>query len=118
MEYLIILILQFIGIGFHVMQKVTALDDMHSEKNWKQVFGLFLKHDWDTLIVSGLVIALNIVGHYIVNAYAPEFTASISYYHIWGFMIALILGYGGQRLIYKYLGKAENFLDKKVGDKL
>jgi hypothetical protein len=34
------------------------------------------------------------------------------------FGAAFVIGYAGQRLVYKYLGSAEKFLDKKVGDKL
>lgn len=111
MEYLLIFILQLLGIGFHVMQKVIKIGDTHRELSRKQVFNAFFDEDWDTLIVSGLVLIVNLVAHYIIDAYTPEFRASVNYYALYAFAIAFILGYSGQRLAYKWLGSAEKKLE-------
>jgi len=117
MEYLLIFILQLIGVGFHVMQKIILLGDKHPDKNRSQVFSAFLYEDWDTLVVSSLVVATHLIAHYIVENYT-DLSLTSEKYILWSFGIALILGYAGQRLAYKFLGSAENFLDKKVNDKL
>jgi hypothetical protein len=116
MEYTLILILQFLGIGFHVMQKISILGDKFPEKTIGDIQAIFWKQDYDTLIVSALVLLLNLVAHYIVGEYTD--IPSIKYYHLYSFGIALVLGYAGQRIIYKYLGTAEKFLDRKIETKL
>lgn len=116
MEYLLITILQLLGIGFHVMQKIISLGNDFPEKKRKEILSTFVNEDWDTLCVSALVMILNLVAHYIIERYAHSITA-YPYYSLISFGIALTLGYAGQRMIYKYLGSAEKFLDKKVEDK-
>jgi hypothetical protein len=117
MEYLLIFILQILGIGFHVMQKIISIGDKHPEKNRSQIFSAFLYEDWDTLAVSLLVIATHLIAHYIVANYT-DLSMTSDKYILWSFSLALLLGYAGQRLAYKFLGSAEEFLNKKVSDKL
>lgn len=116
MEYALIVLLQLIGIGLHVMQKVIALGDQNKSMERKEIFATFWHEDWDTLFVSGLVLVLNLAAHYIIEAYTilPK---EIGNYPLYAFGIALVLGYAGQRLIYKYLGTAEAALAKK-GDQI
>ena len=116
MEYLIIIVLELLGIGFAVMETVSKLNDEYKE-TWLQILGRYIQQDWDTLIRSFLVLLLNLIAHYIVENYTDLFLND-TYYQLIGFALALILGYAGQRLIYKYFGKAEKFLEKKVDDKL
>lgn len=117
MEYALIFILQLIGIGFHVMQKISGLGNQFPLKPRKEIFSIFMQEDWDTLLISGLIIALNEVAHYVIHIYAPDI-AGYAHFELIVFGIALVLGYAGQNLIYKWLGSAQNFLDKKVSDKL
>jgi hypothetical protein len=116
MEYFLIFILQVIGCGLHVAQKVLELDKKFHDDSLETVLKEFLKTDRVTLIISALVLALNIVVHYIVGEYS-DFD-EIEYYDLYSFGLAFVLGYAGQRLIYKYLGKAEEALNKKVESKL
>lgn len=116
MEYLLIFILQLLGIGFHVMQKIISIGSEFPEKSRSQVFSAFLYEDWDTLLVSWLVLITHLVAHYVVLNYTALST-SLEQYSFWSFGLALLLGYAGQRLIYKYLGSAEDFLNKKINDK-
>ena len=113
MEYFIIIILQFLGIGFHVMQKISEIGNLHKEKRRPEILDAFMREDWDTLIMSGLVLILNLVVHYILEEYAYEIT-EIKNYYLYTFALAFILGYAGQRLVYKYLGSAETFLNNKA----
>ncbi len=117
MEYILIFILQAIGIALSVTQKVTVLDKKYPDLSKKQIFSVFLDEDWTTLLGSSIVLALNLVAHYIVENYT-DFIENIDHYDLYSFGIALILGYAGQRLIYKWLGSAEQALDKKVSEKI
>jgi hypothetical protein len=117
MEYFLIFSLQLIGIGFHVAQKIKSLDAKYPDKSIRQIFNTFLDQDWVTLFISGLVIILDLVVHYILDSYTPELRKGVNYYVLYAFGIALVLGYAGQRIIYKWLGRAEEILDKQ-SDKL
>jgi hypothetical protein len=100
------------------MQKVSELDNKYPELKWKEVFALFIKEDWDTMVISGLVWATQTVIHVILFIFAPELPASIEYYILWAFGIALVLGYCGQRVVYKFFGSAEKVLIKQIDSKL
>lgn len=117
MEYLIIFILQFIGIGLHVAQKVREIDKRSLTDTPREVLAIFFQEDWITLFISGLVLVLNLVAHFILENYST-LPATVEYFDLYGFGIAFVLGYAGQRLIYKYLGTAEEMLTKRVNDKL
>jgi hypothetical protein len=117
MEYLLIISLQLSGIGLHVMQKIIGIGNLHPDKPASETFKIFMREDWDTLCVSAIVLFLNIIVHYIVGEYAQSISA-MEYYTLTSFAIALVLGYAGQRMIYKYLGSAEKFLDKQVENRL
>lgn len=117
MDYIIIIILQIIGVGFHVGQKIVGLGDKFPEKTKREIFAVFWKEDWDTLGVSVFVLMLNLVAHFVTCRYLPV-VADWEYFEVSSFAVALILGYAGQRKIYKWLGSAEQFLDKKIEEKL
>jgi hypothetical protein len=118
MDYVLIIILQVLGILFHVMQSVVSLGDKFPAETPRSIFGIFWKEDWDTIAVSFLVLLLNVVVHYILYDYLKlQFGNGEWYYKAGPFIIALVLGYAGQRLIYKWFGTAETFLDKQVTDK-
>lgn len=117
MEYLIIIILQAIGVGLHVAQKLREIAKRSLTDTKRDEINTFFQEDWITLFISFLVLCLNLVGHYIIDRYT-DLPATIAYYDLYAFGIALVLGYAGQRLIYKYLGQAEEVLTKKVNDKL
>lgn len=120
MDYLLILILQLLGIGFHVGQKVNELDKKFPDDSLQDVFTQFWQSDRITVFISLLVMATNLVVHFIVHEYAPsvrewnmEGFGIVNYFTI-SFAIALLLGYFGQRKIYQWFGKAEQALDEKV----
>lgn len=118
MEYLLIVILELLGIGFHAGQKVLELDKKSPDDSLSDVFSLFWESDRITILISGLVLALNVVGHYIMEEYAPAHITQWEYYDLSSFALALLLGYFGQRKIYQLFGKAETFIDNQVQSKL
>jgi hypothetical protein len=115
--YFLILILEMLGIAFHVMQKISILRGAPPKRPYRETVNAFLQEDIDTLIVSCLVLFLNLVAHFILDIYT-DYPETITNYALWAFGIALVLGYGGQRIIYRYLGTAEKFLNKRVDEKL
>jgi uncharacterized membrane protein len=116
MEYLLIIALQVIGIALHIMQKIGELDDKHPDKPLSEIRVIFWREDYNTVIVSGLVLFLNLIVHFIIASYST--LPTIDHYHLYAFGTAFVLGYAGQRLIYRYLGTAEKYLGKKVENKL
>lgn len=114
MEYLIIFILQILGIGLHVAQKVLEIDARDPDDTLAHVCMVFIKENRVSLFISALVLVLNLVAHYIIGTYSnwPE---QVGHYELWSFCFALVLGYAGQRLVYKLLGHAENTINKKIG---
>jgi len=116
MEYLIVFILQALGISLSATQKMLELDRKFPDDKLSDVINLFLREDRITLIISGIILVFNLVAHYIIDHYT-ELPLAVEYYPLWAFSISFVLGYAGQRIVYKYLGKAENLLMKKA-DKL
>jgi len=102
----------------HVVQKLLELDKNAPDDSWGDVCAAFWKQDKFTLVLFGLIIALNELIHFCTETYAHDLIESTKYFHMISFGVALTFGYAGQRLIYSWLGKAETFLDKKVSDKL
>jgi hypothetical protein len=116
MEYFLIFILQLIGIGLSVGQKVYELDKKFADDTFSEVLATFWKSDRMTVWISLIILCLNIVAHYIIE-HDSQLPSSIPNYPLYAFGIAFILGYAGQRIIYKWLGTAEKTLTEK-GDKI
>lgn len=116
MEYALIIILQLLGIALSVGQKVHELDKKFDNDTFNEVLSVFWKSDRVTVWISVIILFLNVVAHYIIEHYSnlPE---SIPNYPLYAFGIAFVLGYAGQRIIYKWLGTAERTLTEK-GDKI
>ncbi len=113
MEYLIIIILQLIGIGFHIGQSIVALGDKFPNETPTSTFKTFFKEDWDTLMISGLVLLLDVMIHVVMDYLDVDpFTEGWMLYAPFAF--ALVMGYAGQRIIYKFFGTAEKFLNKQT----
>ena len=117
MDYLLIIALQFIGVSLRSMQTIAGLRMKYPQSNMSTILNSFLYEDWNTLFVSGLVIILNLIVHYILSVTKLDFTNN-PYYMLISYGVALVLGYAGQVLVYKWLGTAATRLDKEVTDKL
>lgn len=116
-EFILIAVLQFIGIRLHILQKIIAIDKAHPELTRKEVVDTFKENDSFTISVSYLVLGLNLIAHFIIHVFAPKLMDSVPYFIIWAFALAFVLGYAGQRLIYKVLGTAESILNRRIEDK-
>jgi hypothetical protein len=114
LECLFLAVVQVLGIGFHVGQKIVSLGDKYPGKSREEIIAIFKKEDWDTLFISGLVVVLHIVAHVSVEIYGPDIRDGLDYYMLWDLGLALFGGYAGQRVIYRIFGTAEKVLNKKV----
>jgi hypothetical protein len=112
-EFVLLIVFQILGIGFHVMQKIIKLGNDNPSKTRKEITGIFFVEDWDTLFVSGLILFLVVASHIAILFFATVLR-EWDYYILASFAVSLMLGYGGQRFIYKQLGTAEAFLNRKV----
>lgn len=117
LEYFLIVSLQIVGIMLSILHSCKELDDLNQNDSFLDVWRMFWLRDRITVLMSTVVLFLHLLIHVILDVYS-DIPENVPYYNLWDFGIALVMGYGGQRLIYKYLGKAEMFLGKKVGDKL
>jgi hypothetical protein len=117
MEYILISLFQIFGVLFHAGQKINDLDKRYPEKSKKQIIGVFWDEDWNTLFFSAVVLAFTLAVHLSINIYAPS-VLLLSWlgipFMIWALGFSTLLGYAGQRIIYKFLGTAENALNKKI----
>lgn len=124
MDYIIIIFLQFLGIALLITQKMIEIDKRSQTDGPREVFAIFLKEDWITLLISGVVLLFNLIAHYIVDEYTDvpaTFSVTIPVinvvvpYIILAFGFAFFLGYGGQWLIFRALGKTKAAIDEKFG---
>lgn len=129
MEYPLIIIFQLLGVLFRCGKTVAELKKSHPEKTRKEIINILSVEDWNTVVMSLVVMGFDLALHWSIHV------AGISFDHgdfqIWGMVIthyaiyifgtvalASILGYKGQELIYKWLGSAADRLDKEVSEKI
>lgn len=114
MIYILTTILCGLGICFHIMQKIRILRTKFPEFVFKRIWGTFFTEEWDTLFVSFICWLVLELAIYIV-LYNKVHIAT--WFAMWGiYVLALVWGYCGQRIAYKYLGTAEEVLEKKADD--
>lgn len=117
MEYFLICLLFLLGVGFHVGEKIVEIDKLSPDDSLSDVFKLFWKQDKVTIFISGLILVLIETAYFITESYVPN--ALTEWWHfVILFVAALVLGYGGQRLVYGALGKSVVFAEKKINEKL
>lgn len=109
--------LQGLGIFLNVMRNIIGLGSKFPDKKRKEILIEFWDKDWDTLAASVGLWALHIVIHIIMAYYEFVFLiTSWEYYLILSYSLALVVGFGGQELAYRWLGKATQYFDNKVND--
>lgn len=126
MDYVFIFLLQFIGCALHVIPKVKAIDARCNNDSPSEVWRIFFNEDWITLFGSLVILLLDIVLHAAVDVYdlpigkmtwtIPGTEIVVTYIGA-SLLMALFLGYAGQRVIYSILGKAEAKAIEKFGKK-
>lgn len=111
MIYLLTTICLILGVLFHVMVKVTGYKKTFPELTIKTIWKVFFKEEWDSLIVSALVLFVVELTIFIINYVGVLIPDWLN----WGiFPIALVMGYQGQRIAYKFLNTATEVLEKRA----
>jgi len=128
MDYVLIIIFQALGVMYRAGKQVGELKKEHPESDMKHITDLFFKEDWNVLVMSFVVLLTYLAVHYVVSFLEIDWTKKLAFfgidltlgsvYLLISVGIAIVLGYKGQDLIYKWLGTAADKLDKEVSDKL
>lgn len=116
MTYFLTTLLFLIGVGYHIMQVIQRLRRKFPEKRFREIFDTYFTEEWDSLIRSGLVWATYELGLFIIEKSEAVMPAWWEKWFV-PYAMAVVLGYAGQRLAYKYLGTAEKVLAEQP-DKL
>lgn len=114
LEFVFIFSLQLAGISLHCMQKIKDLDNKFPDMSTNEIVSTFWENDKFTLWISGIVLWINILAHLIIHLYTPDVILMIPHFILWAFLVAFVLGYAGQRLVYKFLGTAESVINKQI----
>lgn len=123
MEYLLIFILQAFGVAFNAYRKIMELDKQFQDVPLSEIKNKFLKNERITFLGSSIIVLFHLLCHVIIELYFPQLRKveiplfitdwSIPYV-IASFIIAFVLGYSGQWLVYRVFGKAEKYLASKT----
>lgn len=113
MIYILTIALFLLGVGFQVSQTMDKLKRKFPQFKLKEIFHTYLVEEWNVLIRSFLVICTYELFLFIVAKSEVKMPVWWEkYLAVYG--LSLVLGYAGQRLIYKYLGTAEQVLSDKA----
>jgi len=113
MIYLLTTIVFILGVLLHVMIKVTGYKKAFPTLSFGAIWGVFFKEEWDSLMVSGVILFVVEVSITIINYVGVVIPDWMN----WGiYVIALLMGYQGQRIAYKFLNTAVEALEKKAED--
>lgn len=113
MIYILTVALFLLGVGYFVTKKIDELKVKYPTCDADDVLRTFLKEDWNTLIRSFLVLCTYEIFIFITQIKAVVMPVWWEKYLV-VYALSLVLGYAGQRLIYKYLGTAESELEKRA----
>ena len=112
MDYLFCFIIWFFGVAFHIMLKIQGLRAQFPNLAFKMIWTTFFNQEWDSLIVSGLIISVYELALFICSYNGVVYP---SWFDMWGmYVLAIVLGYGGQSIAYKYLNTAVDELEKRA----
>lgn len=112
MIYILTTLLFVLGVGYHVMQIVMKLRKQYPAFGFKEIFNTFFNQEWDSLIRSFLVLSTYELGLFIIDMTGARMPLWWEKYLV-VYTLAIVLGYAGQRIAYKYLGTAADVLEKK-----
>jgi hypothetical protein len=118
MEYLFIVILQLLGVGLQVGWTLFQLDKKFENDTLEEVVNTYWKSDRFPLFISGVILLIDLTVHGVIHVYATtardwEYNFLVNYFTV-AFAISFILGFAGQEILYRYLGKAKEVLLKKA----
>jgi hypothetical protein len=111
MIYFLTTICILLGVFFHAMVKVMGYKKQFQTLPFKSIWSTFFKEEWDSLLGSVGILGLVELAIFIINYQS----IAIPDWLQWGiYPISLLMGYQGQRILYKYLNTASDALEKKA----
>lgn len=111
MIYFLTTLSLFLGVLFHIMIKIMGYKKQFTTLSFGAIWKTFFKEEWDSLIVSGLVLCVTELAIFIINYQGINIPDWLQ----WGiYPISLVMGYQGQRIAYKFLNTASDALEKKA----
>lgn len=113
MIYALTFILFILGVSFHVLQVTDRVKRKFPQYKMREVFDTYLFEEWNTLLRSAAVLCTYELFLFILAMSEANMPVWWEKY-LAVYALALILGYAGQRLAYKYLGTAEKILEKNA----
>lgn len=117
MEYVVITLAQVFGILFHTYLKIKQIDDRRPDDSFWEVMGVFYKENILSLILSITILAFTIFIRFVIELYT-DLHETVPYYELINVGISLILGYQGQKIVYKALDKGTGVVERKLDDKI
>jgi len=94
------------------MQKIAGIRKKYPEFPPAVIAKTFVKEEWNTLIVSGIVGGLCLFILYIAVFNGTRFPG---WFYPWGLVVlALTFGYAGQRLVYRFMKTTERALNERI----
>ncbi len=117
MEYVIIVLAQIFGILFHTFIKIKTIDDRRPDDTFFEVMGVFYAENMLSLLLSFVILAFTIFIRFVIELYTT-LNETIPYYELINIGLSLILGYQGQKIIYKALDKGTGIVDRKLDEKI
>ena len=117
MEYLIIIVAQIFGILFHNYLKIKQIDDRRPDDTFWEVMSVFYRENILTLILSTIILAFTVFVHAVV-IYYTDLRDTFYYYDLSAAGLSLVLGYQGQKIVYKALDKGTAVVDRKLDEKV
>lgn len=115
MIYLLTIILFLLGVGFHVLQVMDRVKKKFPQYKLSEVFDTYCFEEFNTLLRSALVLCTYQLFLFILDMAEVQMPGWWDKYLV-VYGLALVLGYAGQRLAYKYLGTAEKVLSDRADD--
>lgn len=111
-DYILTTGLILIGIAYHTMSVVSKQRKKFPDLSFKSIWATFFQAEWDSLMASalGLILFETLLYTLRLNeVILPDWVEN------WGmYGIAVVWGYAGQRLAYKFLATGESILEKKA----
>lgn len=121
-------ILCFQAVGCFVFQypALKVIDAKSANDSFNDVLKAFWDQDKITLLGSGVILFFQCVAHGAIEYFDLPIKNEVLEFDFWPhkitymggtLILALILGFGGQGILYGLFGKAGNFISNKFGTK-
>lgn len=104
-------IAQLFGVVFHTYLKIKEIDDRRPDDTLMEVVKVFYKENILSLMLSAVILLFTVFIHFVIGYYT-DLPQTVPYYDLIGAGVSLVLGYQGQRIVYKALNKGTDAVDR------